>query len=122
VNLCIIGPDRLNDLEPLFKFFQQLRDDFRRVLQIAIHQDGSVPIAMIQTCNQRHLVPEATGQVQDRDPCVPGGNVLEHGERIVTAPVEHIDDTKRVTLRQRGHDTGERRVKNRQPFFLIVNG
>jgi hypothetical protein len=92
------------------------------VLQITVHQNGSVSITMIQTGNQRHLVPESTRQVQNRDPRVPGCNLLEHGERIVTAPVEHIQDTKGVSLRQRGQDTGKRRVKNWQPLFLIVNG
>lgn len=92
------------------------------MLQIAVHQYGSIPITMVQTRNQRHLVPKATGQVQDRDTRVLGSNVFEHGERIVTAPIEHVQDTKRVALRQRGHDTGERRVKNWQAFFLIVNG
>jgi hypothetical protein len=106
----------------LLKFFQQLRDDFRRVLHIAIHQDGCIPLAMIQAGNQRHLVPEPTGQVQDCDTVVPSRNFSENGERIVTAPIQHVDDSKGVTLRKTGYNARERLVKNWQRFFLIVNG
>jgi hypothetical protein len=59
VNSSVIGPDRLHDIVPLIKFFQQLRDNFRRMLHIAVHQDGSVPITMIQARNQRHLMPKS---------------------------------------------------------------
>jgi hypothetical protein len=60
VNASIVGPDRLHDVVPLSELFQELRDDFRRMLQIAVHQEGSVSITVIQARNQRHLVPEST--------------------------------------------------------------
>jgi hypothetical protein len=77
---------------------------------------------MIEARNQGHLVPESTRQVQDRDTRVSSRNVFENGERIVRAPVEHVNDSKGVMLRKTGHDSRERSVKNRQPLLLIVNG
>jgi len=60
--------------------------------------------------------------MQDRDTRVPGRNVFENSERIVTAPVEHINYSKGVTPRKNGHNPRERLVENWQPFFLVVNG
>jgi hypothetical protein len=77
---------------------------------------------MIQARNQGHLVPESTGQVQDRDTRVPVCNVLENSKRIVAAPVEHIHYPKGVTLGKTRHNTRDRLMKNWKPFFLFVNG
>ncbi len=76
---------------------------------------------MIQTGNQRHLVPKSTRQVQNRDPPVPSRQIFENGERIVAATIEHINDAKGETLREPGQDNREGPVKNSQPFLLIVN-
>jgi hypothetical protein len=67
-------------------------------------------------------MPESTRQMQHRDARVPGSNLFEDGERSITAPVKHINRSKSVTLRKTGQDTRNRLVKDRQPFFLIVNG
>jgi hypothetical protein len=77
---------------------------------------------MIQAGNQGHLVPESARQVQNRDARVPGRNLFENGERIVMAPVEHINHSTGVTPRKAVHDSRKRLVESRQTFFLIVNG
>jgi hypothetical protein len=77
---------------------------------------------MVQPRNQGHLMPESTRQMQHRDARVPGSNLSEDGERMITAPVYHINRSKSVPLRKTGQDTRKRLVKDRQPLFLIVNG
>jgi hypothetical protein len=77
---------------------------------------------MVEPRNQRHLMPESTRQMQHRDARVPGSNFFEDGERLITAPVKHINRSESMPLRKSGQDTRKRLVKGRQPFFLIVNG
>jgi hypothetical protein len=58
--LRIVCPDCLDDIVTLFEFFEQFRDELRRMLQIAVHQNGCISAAVIETCNQGHLVPKPT--------------------------------------------------------------
>jgi hypothetical protein len=49
VNLCIVNPDCLDDIVPLFKSLEKLRDKSRRMLHITIHEDRRIAVAIIKT-------------------------------------------------------------------------
>ena len=59
-------PPHVNDVEALRVFLEQLRNGFRRILQVAIHDDDHIACRVIESRAERRLMAEVTRE-RDRD-------------------------------------------------------
>src|ERR671919_2684301 len=83
---------RVDDLVPFAPPGEELRDHFRRMLEVAVHGDNGIAAGEVEPRRERDLVAEAAGQADDLEPWIPP--VELDGEPVcgVRAPVVDEDD------------------------------
>ena len=82
-----LTPDRVDHLEALSPALEELRDYFRRILQVAIHHHDRATARVVESRRERDLVTEVAGEVDDLEPRVGGVELAKGGEAVVGAAV-----------------------------------
>ena len=57
--------DHADHFISLVKFFHDLRQALRRMLQVRVHADDTVTARIVQPCDHRRLMPEVPGKIDD---------------------------------------------------------
>jgi hypothetical protein len=103
------------------KPFQELWNDLRDVLQIAIHNHDGIARDMIQSCSNRRLMPKVPGERNAHDPRILSGCLAEHFEGSIRAAIVHKYDLVRPEGESVEHSL-KARQKFRQNTLFIVDG
>ena len=61
----ILRPHHADDPATLLKFPHNLRQAFRRMLQVRVHADDTVTARIVQSRDHRRLMPEVPGKIDD---------------------------------------------------------
>ena len=61
-NFLRISPQRLHDIRPCGVLLKELRDQRRRMLEIAVHEDQRIALKIIQSGAKRRLLAESAGK------------------------------------------------------------
>ena len=86
-----LGSLRVGDVVALTIAREHLGDDFRRILQIGVHDHDGVAGCVIQARGERRRVAEVPREVDELDPVIPGGPFRQQRGRAVATAVVHDD-------------------------------
>jgi hypothetical protein len=102
----------------------QLLDQSRRMLAVAVHEQHRAAPRMVQPRHQRGFLAEIARQRHHLNVERLGAKPARDGERRVGAAVVDIDDLagKAVALPQRFGEAAKPLVQKRQPGRLVVHG
>src|SRR4030095_14579607 len=80
---------RVDNVVTLIVQLYKLRNDLRRVLQVAIHHHRSITVDVVESCRQGSLVPKITRKRDDSDTRVVLRGLLEQFESVIGTAIVH---------------------------------
>ena len=110
----------VDDVIAFSESLKELRDGFRKVLEVAIHDDRGFAIDVIESRTDGGLMAIVSGEGNHDDAGILGGGLLEEGERGIGAAVIGKDDLVRAAGEsvENGAEAAE---EFGQDLFFVVN-
>src|SRR5208283_651000 len=101
------------------KLFQELWDDLRNILQIAIHYHDRIARDMIQSCSNRRLMPKVPGERNRHDARILTGCLAEHFEGPIRAAIVHKYDLVRPGRESIEHSLNAQQKLRQNALFIM---
>jgi hypothetical protein len=117
---CARQTARIDDVVALLPFGDHLFDDFRRVLQVGIHDDDRCALRRVHAGGDGDLVAEIARQADIAEARVALGERLQHDGAGIAAPVVDQDRLRRPA--KPGEQQVEPAQQHRQHGFLVEDG
>ena len=111
-------PDGVHDVVPLLVGGQERGDERRRVLQVAVHHDHGVRVAVVEPGQERRLLAEVRGEGQDADRSIGRRDVPQQRQRAIGAAVDHVERRGGPAL-ERGEDAAQLLVEGEDDGLLV---
>ena len=112
----------MDDVGAILEFRQQLRNQRRRMLQVAVHHDDRICVGVVHAGQQRHLMPKPRGERQHLKRRVAGGNPLEDGQRRVLAAIDDKHDARAIPALEAAQHARQLRVEDLDHRLFVVDG
>jgi len=112
------GTPRVDDVEAALPLRQQIGDEFRRVLQVGVHDDDGIAVGAPEPGGQGGLVAEVARQIDDRDARVALACGQQQRQGTVARTVVDRDQTELVVQAVKDREQGIQ--EQREHGFFVV--
>ena len=114
----ILRPHHADDPAALLKFPHNLRQAFRRMLQVSIHADDAISVRIVDARDHGRLMAKVAGEGYHLHLLVPSRILSQNREAVVPAAI--VDKQELIIPGKNLQDQLDRLIKHRQCLFFIV--